>query len=81
MIAQRYLRQRLEQARASVPNQLGKKTSTPTMRWIFQLFEGIHLLMYKTREGCKEIILNMNPVRSHILAILGSQFKKIYSNS
>ena len=40
MIAQRYLRQRLEEAQASVPNQLEKATKRPTMRWIFQLFEG-----------------------------------------
>lgn len=39
MIAQRYLRQRLEKAKASVPNQLNKPTCTPTMRWIFQLCE------------------------------------------
>jgi transposase len=81
MIAQRYLRQRLEQARASVPNQLGKKTNTPTMRWIFQLFEGVHLLIHRVREECKEIVLNMNSVRSHVLAILGPQFEKIYSSS
>ena len=47
-IAQRYLRQRLEKARTSIPNQLGKPTCTPTMRWIFQLFEGVHLLVHKT---------------------------------
>lgn len=80
MIAQRYLRQRLEQARASVPNQLGKPTRTPTMRWIFQLFEGVHLLIHKTLEGVKEIILNINPLRHHVLAILGPPFEKIYSS-
>jgi transposase len=81
MIAQRYLRQRLEQARAFVPNQLGKPTPTPTMRWIFQLFEGVHLLIHKTRKGVEEMVLNMNPVRYHVLAILGPPFEKIYSNS
>lgn len=81
MIAQRYLRQRLEQAQAFIPNQLGKATRTPTMRWIFQLFEGVHLLIHKTRKKTEEIILNMDPVRCHILAILGPQFEKIYSNS
>ncbi|OGN57547.1 MAG: hypothetical protein A3C42_00290, partial [Chlamydiae bacterium RIFCSPHIGHO2_02_FULL_45_9] len=79
MIAQRYLRQCLEQARSSVPNQLGKATRTPTMRWIFQLFEGVHLLIRKTQERVEELILNMNPVRSHVLAILGPQFEKIYA--
>lgn len=81
MIAQRYLRQRLEQARASVPNQLGKPTRTPTMRWIFQLFEGVHLLIRKTGKTVEEIILNMNSVRYHVLAMLGPPFEKIYSGS
>ena len=80
-IAQRYLRQRLEKARTSIPNQLDKPTCTPTMRWIFQLFEGVHLLVHKTLDGIKEIILNMNPLRCHILAILGPPFQKIYSSS
>ena len=71
----------LEQAKASVPNQLGKATRMPTMRWIFQLFEGVHLLIRKTREETEEIILNMNPVRAHVLAILGPRFEKIYANS
>jgi transposase len=81
MIAQRYLRNRLEQAKASVPNQLGKATSRPTMRWIFQLFEGVHLLIHRTPDGIKEIILNMNPVRYYVLAILGPTFEKIYANN
>ncbi|MCI0619107.1 IS1634 family transposase, partial [bacterium] len=77
-IAQRYLRQCLEQARAHVPNQLGKATRTPTMRWIFQLFEGVHLLIRKTQDKTEEIILNLNPVRCHVLAILGPPFQKMY---
>lgn len=79
-IAQRYLRQRLEQARSCVPNQLGKATSTPTMRWIFELFEGVHLLIHKIQDKTEEIILNMNPIRRHVLAILGPPFEKIYAN-
>ncbi|MCB1110476.1 MAG: IS1634 family transposase, partial [Chlamydiia bacterium] len=50
-IAQRYLRNRLAQTRASVPNQLGKPTRMPTMRWIFQLFEGVHLLIHRAQLG------------------------------
>ena len=78
-IAQRYLRNRLAQTRASVPNQLGKPTRMPTMRWIFQLFEGVHLLIHRAQLGTEEIVLNMNPIRSHIIALLGPPFEKIYS--
>lgn len=79
-IAQHYLRQSLEKAKACVPNQLGKAMRTPTMRWIFQLFEGVHLLIRETQAKIEEIILNMNPVRSHVLAILGPSYEKIYAN-
>lgn len=81
MIAQRYLRQRLEEAKSSVPNQLNKPTRIPTMRWIFQLFEGVHLLIRKTEQHIEKIVLNMNAVRSHILAILGPRFQKMYFSS
>ncbi len=81
MIAQRYLRKRLEAARESIPNQLGKPTRTPTMRWLFQLFEGVHVLIRRTPSGLEEMVLNLNPVRSHILHILGPPFQKMYSNA
>src|SRR5271168_2851362 len=80
MIAQRYLRKRLEAARESIPNQLGKPTRTPTMRWVFQLFEGVHILIRRTPSGLEEIVLNLNAVRSHILSILGPRFQKMYSS-
>ncbi|MCL2927240.1 MAG: hypothetical protein O4861_19085 [Trichodesmium sp. St16_bin4-tuft] len=30
---------------SEVRNQLGKLTNTPTLRWIFQWFQGVHLLI------------------------------------
>jgi transposase len=80
-LAQRYLRQKLEELSTSVPNQLGKPTKKPTMRWIFQIFEGVHVLIHRTLEGTKEIILNINPTRRHILQILGPPFEKIYASA
>jgi transposase len=78
-IAQRFLRRQLEKLGASLPNQLGKPTKKPTMRWIFQLFEGIHLLIHKLSSGIQERVLNMNKVRNQVLSVLGGKFEKIYS--
>jgi transposase len=61
-LAQRYLRQKLMELSTSVPSQLGKPTKRPTMRWIFQIFEGVHVLIHRTLDGTKEIILNVNPI-------------------
>jgi transposase len=78
-IAQRFLSQQLDKLRATLPNQLGKPTKRPTMRWIFQLFEGVHLLIHRLSSGIQERVLNMNQVRHQVLRILGGKFEKIYS--
>lgn len=78
-IAQRYVRKKLESLQETIPNQLGKPTRKPTMRWIFQIFEGVHLLLKKRGSSIEEIVLNMNHTRNHILMILGPPFQKIYS--
>jgi len=78
-IAQRFLRQQLEKLRTFLPNQLGKPTKRPTMRWIFQLFEGVHLLIHRSSSGIQERVLNMNRVRYQVLSVLGGGFEKIYS--
>jgi transposase len=80
-LSQRYLRQKLKELGSTVPNQLGKPTCKPTMRWIFQIFEGVHLLIKRTQDGIHEIILNINPLRHHILQVLGPPFQKIYANA
>ena len=78
-IAQRLLRKQLEKLQTSVPNQLGKPTKRPTMKWIFQIFEGVHLLIHKTPSGIQERVLNMNKVRYQVLNVLGPEFEKMYS--
>ena len=80
-LAQRYLRQKLKEFNTSIPNQLGKPTCSPTMHWVFQIFEGIHLLIKRTQEGIQEIILNLNDIRRHILQVLGPPFQKLYANA
>lgn len=80
-LAQRFLRQKLVELSTSVSNLLGKPTKKPTMCWIFQIFEGVHVLIHRAKDGIKEIILNLNPIRRHILQILGLLFEKIYVKS
>ncbi len=43
-LAQRQLRQTLKQAHSGIKNQLGRLTERPTLRWIFQCFQAVHLL-------------------------------------
>jgi transposase len=40
-VAQRRMRKQLESAGDTIPNQINQPTSQPTLRWVFQLLEGI----------------------------------------
>ena len=41
-VAQRRMRKRLESTGETILNQINQPTSQPTLRWVFQLLEGIH---------------------------------------
>jgi transposase len=47
-LAEVRLRARLAATEQTIPDQVGKPTALPTMRWIFQCFEGIELLHVQT---------------------------------
>ena len=49
----REVRRQLSSAKTGIPNQLGKLTDRPTLRWIFQCFQGIHLLVH---QGIKQVV-------------------------
>lgn len=73
-LAQRKLRQALSQAETGIPNQLGKLTDKPTMRWVFQCFQSIHLVMIA---GQKQIS-NLTSQRRKILQFLGASCGRYY---
>lgn len=80
-LAQRLLRHRILQTEKKVANQKGKPTDRPTIRWIFQVFEGVHVLLIKDENTTEEQVLNLYPERRLILEILGPPFQKIYENA
>ncbi len=73
-LGQRLLRQSLTQANATIPNQLGKPTSSPTLRWVFQSFQAIHLVWVN---GIKQIS-NLTETRLQILRFMGAACLKYY---
>ncbi len=44
-LGQRQLRIALKTQKATVKNQLKRPTESPTLRWIFPCFQGIHILI------------------------------------
>ena len=73
-LGQRKLRQTLAQTNQSVKNQLKKPTQTPTLRWIFQCFQSIHLVLLNNSNQ----ISNLTEDRKYILQLLGNECKKYY---
>ncbi len=51
-LGQRQLRANLKQNNTKVKNNTGKLTDRPTLRWIFQCFQGIHVVIIN---GVKQI--------------------------
>jgi len=77
-LAERLLRTELVQRGESIPNQVGKLTQRPTMRRIFQVFEGIDVLLVKNHLGIQRQMLNLKPIHLHVLDLLGPEVKKYY---
>ena len=73
-IGQRELRNNLQLQKSSVKNQLNKLTERPTLRWIFQCFQGIHCLKI---EGVKRIS-NLHDERRRILNFMPIACQQYY---
>ena len=80
-IAERRLRAALKEQEQTLPNQIGVPVNAPTMRWVFQLFEGIHLLKLTLAGQVDYVIDGINALRDKILRLLGQAVMKIYSIS
>ncbi len=73
-IAQRQLRLKLSELKTGVKNQLGKLTDRPTLRWIFQCFQGIHVVFLN---GVKQIS-NLRTERCLTLSFFPEKCQQYY---
>ena len=70
-LAERRVRQRLAVTQETVPDQLRRPTARPTMRWLFQCFEGIDLVHLALPDGARTTqVLRLNALHRHILRLL-----------
>ena len=77
-IAEWKLREKLEKENESVPDQKGKPTKKPTMRWIFFKFQGITELFTQEEEEIETEVLNMEELHWKILGLLGEEYENMY---
>lgn len=77
-IAQRRLRQELKRLQETLPNQIGTSTETPTLRWIFQIMDGIHCLNINLQGNQTRFIEGLNDIRVKIISLFGETVAKFY---
>ena len=73
-----FANRQLQASSQTVPNQVNKPTDRPTMRWIFQCFEGIDLLHIRIGSQWHTQVLGLQPLHQRILRLLGPAFCQIY---
>lgn len=77
-IAQRRMRKELEEKQETIPNQIGKAIKNPTLRWVFQIFEGINFVKMKVDNEVKCIINGINSLHKKIIRLFGETTCHIY---
>ena len=80
-VAQHKLREALKTHSETLPNQLNKPIQNPTMRWIFQLFEGVSIVHFYEENILKpvrSVMANLNNIRLKIIRLFGNTACKLY---
>lgn len=78
-LAQRRLRLELKAKKMSLPNQLGKPTQMPTLRWVNQNFEGVDVTCLRGEEKSRHIFHRLDLFEKNVLSALGQEYQKRYS--
>lgn len=73
-LAQRQVRAALSESKSTIKNQLGKATDRPTLRWIFQCFQCIHLVEFNN----EKYVSNWTNDRNFILNLLPDDCLRYY---
>ncbi|MGZ3732479.1 MAG: IS1634 family transposase [Parachlamydiaceae bacterium] len=75
------IREQLKEQQITLPNQLGKEVGNPTLRWIFQLMEGIGVVYFYealSTQHVREVITNLTHLRRKIISLFGETAERIY---
>ena len=70
------IREGLQAREETFPDQKGNPTQTPTARWVFQSFRGVHLL----HVGQERLVLNLQERHRRIVTVLGHRYETLYAS-
>lgn len=80
-VGQYKVRNGLKEHNITIPNQLGKEVLNPTLKWIFQIMEGIDVVYFYNEslsQTIREVITNLNKLRKKIIWLFGRNAAWIY---
>jgi transposase len=77
--AQYCLRKQLKDNADTLPSQSGKQTDKPSMKWVYRLFHGIHVLKIKMAGDLNTVVLNINALLKRIIIYFGEVACRIYN--
>lgn len=77
-VTQKHLRKQLDEKNQTLPNQIDKPIKNPTMRWIFQLMEGIDIIYIKIKDSIVKKIMGITELRQKIISFFFDPVQKIY---
>lgn len=77
-LAEQRVRSQLAERDTTLPDQTGKPTQRPTIRRIFQMMEGVDLLIVEQAGRRRRLLLNMTDVRWQIIDLFGHHVQKFY---
>jgi transposase len=77
-VAQRRLRRKLARQNETIPNQINQPTSRPTLRWVFQVLDGIERVRVTVDGQVRDLITGLNEVKIKILHLFGEQVCHVY---
>jgi transposase len=81
-LAEHRLREQLAATGQTIPSQVTKPTDRPTMRWVFQCFEGIDLLHIRHGpDPAVDLVLRLQPLHQQVLALLGPAYTEFYKST
>jgi len=69
------IRNALKDHGATFPNQKGTPVQSPTARWVFHYFVGIHVLLIP---GQWPLVLNLTEAHQQLLKLLGKPYESFY---
>jgi transposase len=77
-LAEHQIRQQLAERDETLPDQTDKPTQRPTARRVFQMMEGVDVLIVERGGVRQRLILNLTDLRRQIIMLFGPHIRKLY---